>query len=134
MVIRFTVWVPISFEEIPGAQLLIAVRANEVLRMPRLSQGGDHLTYNWLVTRTTATLLRRVYTLSIHICLQTTKHRIQLCCLILLALQTLVRSVRQVVGYVASPLLRNLDRPRDIANNNLLETKNHSETLSVECI
>lgn len=84
----------IAFEEIPRAQLLVAVRADEVLWMPGLAQRRYHLADDRLVARVAAAFLRRVHTLSVHVCLQTTKHRIQLGRLVLLTFQALVRSVR----------------------------------------
>lgn len=43
MVVRLAVGPAIALEEIPGAELLVAVSAGEVLRVPRAAQRGDDL-------------------------------------------------------------------------------------------
>lgn len=43
MVVRLAVRPPVPLEEVARAELLVAVVACEVLRMPRLAEGGDHL-------------------------------------------------------------------------------------------
>lgn len=43
VVVRLAVRPAIALEEIPGAQLLVAVSAGEVLGVPRATQRGDDL-------------------------------------------------------------------------------------------
>lgn len=43
MIVRLAVRVALPLEEVACAQLLIAVSAREVFRMPRLAQSCDHL-------------------------------------------------------------------------------------------
>lgn len=93
MVVRFAVRMTVTFEEVTGAQLLFAVTAEEVLRVPGLAQRRYHLADDRLVARITASLLGRVHTLAVHVSLQATEHRIQLSRLVLLAFVALIRSV-----------------------------------------
>lgn len=44
MIVLFTVGLSIPLEEVPGADLLLAVGADEVLGVPRLPHGRHHLT------------------------------------------------------------------------------------------
>lgn len=67
MVIRFAIRVTVSFEEVPGTQFLITMRADEMLRMPGLTEGRDHLSDDGFVASAAASLLRRVNTLSVHV-------------------------------------------------------------------
>ena len=39
----FTIWLAVPLEKVVGAELLVAVVAGEVLGVPRVAQGGDHL-------------------------------------------------------------------------------------------
>ena len=77
VVVRFAVRLPIPFEEVARPQLLGAVGAREVLRMPRLSQGGDDLPHDRLLAGVAASLLARVDPLPAHVRLQVAEHRIQ---------------------------------------------------------
>lgn len=43
VVVGLAVGPTLALEEVPGAELLVAVGAGEVLRVPCLPQGGDHL-------------------------------------------------------------------------------------------
>lgn len=43
MIIRLAIRMALSLEEVSRAQLLVAVGAREVFRMPRLAQGRYHL-------------------------------------------------------------------------------------------
>lgn len=43
VVVRLAVGPAVALEEIPGAELLVAVSAGEVLRVPRATQRGDDL-------------------------------------------------------------------------------------------
>ena len=43
MVVGLTVWPAVSFEEVTGAELLLAMTTGEVLWMPDLAEGCDHL-------------------------------------------------------------------------------------------
>lgn len=78
MIIRFAVWIPITLEEISRPQLLVAVVASEMLRMPCLAQSCDYLADNWLVACVAAALLHCVYTLSWHVGLKVSKHKLKL--------------------------------------------------------
>lgn len=69
MVIRFTVGMSVTLEEVPGAQLLGAMGAHKVLRVPGLAQGGDNLTDNGFLAGVAASLLGSVYSLTAHVCL-----------------------------------------------------------------
>lgn len=46
MIVRFAVRPAVALEEVPGAELLVAVSAGEVLRVPGAAQRGDHLHTN----------------------------------------------------------------------------------------
>lgn len=78
MIIRFAVGIPVSLEEISRPQLLIAVVAREMLRMPCLAQSCDYLANYWLVACIAAALLHGVYTLSAHVSLKVAKHKFKL--------------------------------------------------------
>lgn len=93
MVVRLAVRMTIAFEEVTSAQLLLAVAAQEVLRVPGFAQRSYHLANDRLVARVAASLLGRVHTLTVHVSLQATQHRIQLCRLVLLTFVALVRSI-----------------------------------------
>jgi hypothetical protein len=77
VIVRFTVGLPVAFEEIPGAQFLGAMGAGEVLRMPGLAQGGDHLPHDGFVAGAAASLLAGVDSLPTHVRLQVPEHRIE---------------------------------------------------------
>lgn len=77
MVVRFAVRPSVAFEEVASAQFLRAVGAQEVLRMPRLAQGRDHLADDRLVARRATALLRRIHALSVHLGGQAPEHAIQ---------------------------------------------------------
>jgi len=83
----------VALEEVSGTQLLVAVRAHKVLRMPSLAERSDHLANDGFVAGTAATLLRGTHSLSVHVRLQTTEHRIQLSGLVLLILLLAVKAV-----------------------------------------
>lgn len=67
MVVLFAVGETIAFEEVACAQFLVAVVASEVLWMPGLAQGSNHLTHNGFLAGIAAALLYSVDTLTIHI-------------------------------------------------------------------
>lgn len=67
MVIRLAVGPAVTLEEVPRAQLLVAVSAREVLRVPGAAQGRDHLRkessvgpLHWPKYRNRARLLQRL--------------------------------------------------------------------------
>lgn len=64
MIVSFAVRVAVALEEVSRAQLLIAVIARKVLRMPCLAQGCDHLTDNRLIARITTSFLHRIDSLT----------------------------------------------------------------------
>ncbi len=94
MVIGFAVRMPVAFEEVAGAQLLVAMGADKMLRVPGFAKGRDHLADDGLVAGAAASLLGRIDALSVHVSLKGAEHRIQLGRLVLLALEALVRTVR----------------------------------------
>lgn len=68
MVVGLAVGVALPLEEVPRAQLLVAVGAGEVFRVPRLPQRGDHLKIeefrgliSGLTARRTGPLLISIY-------------------------------------------------------------------------
>lgn len=67
MVVWLAVWMTITFEEVSGAQFLVAVVASEVLRMPGLAQSSDDLANNWLVAGVATSFLRCSYSLTAHV-------------------------------------------------------------------
>lgn len=77
MVIRLAVRFPVALEEVPRAQLLGAMGAGEVLRMPGLSQGGDYLAHDGFLAGAAAALLAGIDSLATHVGLEVTKHGIQ---------------------------------------------------------
>lgn len=64
MIVSLAVRRSVALEEVPRAQLLIAVIASEVFRVPCLAQSRDHLTDDRLVACVTAALLHRVDSLT----------------------------------------------------------------------
>lgn len=100
VVVGLAVRMALPLEEVAGTKFLVAVGAGEVLRVPGLAQGRDHLekseTWNpttfghfrktplhylsndGLLASTAASLLGSVDSLSAHVCLQIAEHRIQL--------------------------------------------------------
>lgn len=64
VVISLAVGCSVAFEEVPRAQLLIAMVARKVLRVPCLSKRRDHLTNDRLVACIAASLLHRINTLT----------------------------------------------------------------------
>lgn len=78
VVVRLAVRIAVPLEEVARAQLLRAVVARKVLRMPGLAQGRNDLADDRLVARVAASLLGRVHTLAAHVGLQIPKHRVQL--------------------------------------------------------
>lgn len=78
MVVRFTVWLTVPLKEVPRAQLLVAVIARKVLRVPRLAQRRDHLAHDRFLAGVAASLLRRRYSASAHVGVQVAEHRIQM--------------------------------------------------------
>lgn len=57
MVVGLAVWIPIALEEVPRAELLVAVVACKMLRMELLTERCDHLTDDWLLAARATTLL-----------------------------------------------------------------------------
>lgn len=78
VVVRLAVGLPIPFEEVPRAQLLGAMGAGEVLRVPGLAQCGYNLPYDRFIAGVAAPLLTGVDPLSAHISLEIAEHRIQI--------------------------------------------------------
>lgn len=64
VVVSFAVWISIALEEVSRAELLIAVIARKVLRMPCLAECSDHLTDNRLIACIAAAFLHRIDSLS----------------------------------------------------------------------
>lgn len=63
VVVRLAVRVTVPFKEVAGAEFLLAVSADEVLRVPGLAERCDHLTHDRLVASAAAALLRCVNSL-----------------------------------------------------------------------
>lgn len=78
VVVLLTVRLSVPLEEVLRAQLLVAVAASKVLRVPRLAQCRDHLTHNRLLASVAAPLLRRRYSAPAHVRVQIAEHRVQL--------------------------------------------------------
>lgn len=57
MVVGLAVREAVALEEVAGAELLAAVVAREMLRVPGAAQGGDHLADDRLVAGAAAPLL-----------------------------------------------------------------------------
>lgn len=70
VIIRLTVGISIALEEVPRAQLLVAVIARKVLRMPGLAQRRNDLPNDGLIARVAASLLGRIHSLAAHVGLQ----------------------------------------------------------------
>lgn len=70
VIVGLAVGLTLPLEEVPRSQLLVAVGAREVFRVPRFSQGGDHLSHDGLLAGAAASLLSSVHTLTTHVCLE----------------------------------------------------------------
>lgn len=77
VVVRFAVRPAVTLEEIACTQLLRAMRACKVLRMPCLAQRRDHLADDRLVARRAAALLSCVHALPVHLGRQAPEHAVQ---------------------------------------------------------
>lgn len=77
MVVTLAVRHAVALEEVAGAQLLLAVRAGEVLRVPNPPQRRDHLTNDSVVTRSTVTLGDDGDALAAHVAVETAQHVVQ---------------------------------------------------------
>lgn len=119
VVVRLAVRMAVALEEVARAQLLRAVVAREVLRMPGLAQRRDHLADDRLVAGIAAALLRRGHTLAAHVGLQVAEHRVQLVALLnglrlrrrvrlRLRLRLRVRGLRVRLGVAVRDALRRL--------------------------
>lgn len=78
MIIRFAIWMGISFKKIPCSQFLVTMGAREMLRMPCLAQSCYHLSDYGFVAGVATTFLCCIDSLTRHIGLEISKHRIQL--------------------------------------------------------
>jgi len=70
VIVGLAVRLALPLEEVPGAQFLGAMGAGEMLRMPRLAQGGDDLAYDGFFAGAAASLLAGVYSLTAHVCIK----------------------------------------------------------------
>lgn len=77
VVVGLAVRLSIPLEEVPRAQLLGAVRAGKVLRVPGLSQRGDDLSDDGLLAGVATALLAGINPLAAHVGLKVSKHGIQ---------------------------------------------------------
>lgn len=77
VIIRLAVWPAVLLEEVPRAQLLGAMSASEVLRMPSAAQRCDHLSDDGFLASVAASLLGSLYSLSAHVCAQGSEHVIE---------------------------------------------------------
>ena len=48
VVVLLAIRLAVPFKEVLGAQFHVAMGTTEVLRVPRVTKGGDHLPDNWL--------------------------------------------------------------------------------------
>lgn len=78
MVVQFAVRLSVALKEVPSAQLLVAVAARKVLRVPGLAQRRDHLADDRLLAGVAAALLCRRHSASVHVGVQVAEHRVQL--------------------------------------------------------
>jgi hypothetical protein len=78
VVVSFAKGCAIALEKVPCAQLLVAMVASEMLRVPGLSKCRDDLSNNWLVAGAAAALLHCVHSLTRHVRLETAKHILKL--------------------------------------------------------
>lgn len=78
VVIRLTVRLSITLEEVPGADLLLTVSAHKVFRVPRAAHGSDHLSYDGLTAGTANSLSYRLHAQLVEVRLQTAQHVVQL--------------------------------------------------------
>jgi len=77
MVVLLTVGPTLSFKEVLGAKLLVAMGTGEVLRMPCVPKGRDHLTNDRFAASSAHTFLLRLHPLLVHVLLQVSKHVIK---------------------------------------------------------
>lgn len=77
MVVRLAVWSAIALEEVPRAQLLVAVGAGEVFRVPRATQRCYDLPNDRLLAGVAASLLGRLYSLAAHVCPEGSEHMLE---------------------------------------------------------
>jgi len=80
VIVRFAVRPSFALEKIARAQLLGAVVAREVFRVPSLAQRRDHLPDDSLVARRATSLLSSVHTLSVHLGREAAEHAVQTRC------------------------------------------------------
>lgn len=78
VVVLLAVGLSIALKEVARAQLLAAVAASKVLRVPGLAQGRDDLTNDRLLASVAAALLRCCDPTAAHVGVQVAEHRIQL--------------------------------------------------------
>lgn len=78
MIVLLAVWSAVTLEEVLGAQLLVAVGACEMLRVPGLAQGCDHPPNDGFVAGGAAALLCGGNALLSHVAGQGAQHRIKL--------------------------------------------------------
>lgn len=77
VVVGLAVGLSIALEEVPRAQLLGAVGAREVLRMPGFAQGSNDLTNDGFFAGVAAAFLAGIDSLATHVSLEVTEHGIQ---------------------------------------------------------
>lgn len=78
MVVLLAIRLAVALKEVLGAQLLAAVVAGKVFRVPGLAQGRDHLANNRLLAGIAAALLCGRHSSSAHVLVQIAEHRVQL--------------------------------------------------------
>lgn len=67
MIVRLAVRMSVALEEVASSQLLRAVVAREMLRMPGLAQRRNDLADDWLVAGIAASLLGSGHSLAAHV-------------------------------------------------------------------
>lgn len=77
VVVRLAVGAAVALEEVPGSELLSAVGAREVLRMPRPAERRDHLSDDGFLAGVAASLLRGLDSLAAHVCPEGSEHMLE---------------------------------------------------------
>lgn len=77
MVIRLAIGTAIALEEVSSPQLLVAVRAGEVLRMPRATQRRDYLSHDGFLAGVAAPFLGCLDSLTTHVGAEGSQHVVQ---------------------------------------------------------
>jgi len=80
VIVLLAIRLAVPLKEVLGAQFHVAMGATEVLRVPRVTEGGDHLPDDWFVASKADAFLFCFYSLFVHVLLQVSKHIIKVRC------------------------------------------------------